>query len=121
MTNQTAIPANATPAVFFEKAPSTKLQAFYIFIHLLLNMSILIKSATILDSLSSFNGKKVDIFIKNGLLKIGDFGFSKTAKWYSHHRFQHYYSVFLYGLLTFNWAITTDFLQMKRYLQVAEL
>ena len=43
--------------------------------------------------------------------------FSKTAKWYSHHRFQHYYSVFLYGLLTFNWAITTDFLQMKRYLK----
>ncbi len=43
--------------------------------------------------------------------------FSKTAKWYSYHKFQHYYSVFLYGLLTFNWAITTDFLQMKRYLK----
>ena len=43
--------------------------------------------------------------------------FTKEAKWYSHHRFQHYYSVFLYGLLTFNWAITTDFLQMKRYLR----
>lgn len=43
--------------------------------------------------------------------------FSKEAKWYSFHKFQHYYSVFLYGLLTFNWAITTDFLQMKRYLK----
>lgn len=43
--------------------------------------------------------------------------FTKEAKWYNHHRFQHYYSIFLYGLLTFNWAITTDFLQMKRYLK----
>jgi hypothetical protein len=30
---------------------------------------------------------------------------------------QQYYSVFLYGLLTFNWAITTDFRQMKTYLK----
>ncbi len=43
--------------------------------------------------------------------------FTKEAKWYKHHKFQQYYSVFLYGLLTFNWAITTDFLQMKRYLK----
>jgi len=43
--------------------------------------------------------------------------FTKEAKWYKFHKFQHYYSVFLYGLLTFNWAITTDFLQMKRYLK----
>ncbi len=43
--------------------------------------------------------------------------FSKTADWKYFHKFQHYYSVFLYGLLTFNWAITTDFLQMKRYLK----
>ncbi|WP_374542590.1 fatty acid desaturase, partial [Flavobacterium sp.] len=43
--------------------------------------------------------------------------FSKTSKWYKHHKFQHYYSIFLYGLLTFNWAITTDFLQMNRYLK----
>lgn len=42
--------------------------------------------------------------------------FSKHAKWYKHHRFQHYYSIFLYGLLTLNWAITTDFQQMRRYL-----
>ncbi|MAU72385.1 MAG: acyl-CoA desaturase [Pseudozobellia sp.] len=43
--------------------------------------------------------------------------FSKHAKWHRHHKFQHYYSVFLYGLLTFNWAITTDFLQMYRYMK----
>jgi len=43
--------------------------------------------------------------------------FTKDAKWYSFHKFQHYYSIFLYGLLTFNWAITTDFKQMKSYLK----
>ncbi len=43
--------------------------------------------------------------------------FTKDAKWYSFHRFQHYYSVFLYGLLTFNWCLTTDFKQMKSYLK----
>jgi len=43
--------------------------------------------------------------------------FSKEAEWQKIHKFQHYYSVFLYGLLTFNWAITTDFRQMKRYLK----
>jgi linoleoyl-CoA desaturase len=43
--------------------------------------------------------------------------FTKDAKWYSFHRFQQYYSVFLYGLLTFNWAITTDFRQMRSYLK----
>ncbi len=41
--------------------------------------------------------------------------FSKHTKWEKYHKFQHYYSIFLYGLLTFNWAITTDFLQMYRY------
>ncbi|WP_372974082.1 fatty acid desaturase [Muriicola sp.] len=41
--------------------------------------------------------------------------FSKHAKWHRFHKFQHYYSVFLYGLLTFNWALTTDFMQMYRY------
>jgi len=42
--------------------------------------------------------------------------FTKDAKWYSFHKFQHYYSIFLYGLLTFNWSLTTDFKQMKTYL-----
>jgi linoleoyl-CoA desaturase len=41
--------------------------------------------------------------------------FSKHAKWHKFHKFQHYYSIFLYGLLTFNWAVTTDFIQMYRY------
>lgn len=43
--------------------------------------------------------------------------FSKHAPWKKHHRFQHYYSIFLYGLLTFNWAITTDFKQMYQYMK----
>ena len=42
--------------------------------------------------------------------------FSKHAKWSRFHKFQHYYSIFLYGLLTFNWAITTDFRQSRKYL-----
>jgi linoleoyl-CoA desaturase len=42
--------------------------------------------------------------------------FTKEAKWHSFHRFQQYYSVFLYGLLTFQ-LITTDFRQMKTYLK----
>ena len=43
--------------------------------------------------------------------------FSKHAEWKSYHKFQHIYSIFLYGLLTINWAITNDFLQMKRYMK----
>ena len=42
--------------------------------------------------------------------------FTKEAKWESFHAFQQYYSIVLYGLLTFNWCFTTDFSQMKRYL-----
>jgi len=43
--------------------------------------------------------------------------FTQEAEWHRFHRFQHYYSVFLYGLLTFNWALTTDFKQMRSYLK----
>lgn len=43
--------------------------------------------------------------------------FSKHAKWHKFHKFQQYYGIFLYGLLTFNWALTTDFFQTKRYLK----
>ncbi|MFZ3274835.1 MAG: acyl-CoA desaturase [Lutibacter sp.] len=43
--------------------------------------------------------------------------FSKNAKWLRVHKFQKYYSIFLYGLLTINWAITTDFIQMHKYLK----
>ena len=43
--------------------------------------------------------------------------FSKHSQWLGVHKFQKYYSVFLYGLLTINWAITTDIKQMNRYLK----
>ncbi|MFD1293233.1 fatty acid desaturase family protein [Lutibacter holmesii] len=43
--------------------------------------------------------------------------FSKHAKWIPIHQFQKFYSIFLYGLLTINWAITTDFKQTSRYLK----
>jgi len=43
--------------------------------------------------------------------------FSKHSKWLPIHKFQKYYSIFIYGLLTINWAITTDVKQMKRYLK----
>lgn len=43
--------------------------------------------------------------------------FTQEATWHRFHKFQHYYSVFLYGLLTFNWALTTDFKQMRSYLK----
>jgi linoleoyl-CoA desaturase len=42
--------------------------------------------------------------------------FSKHSKWKKIHRFQQYYSIFLYGLLTLNWVLTSDFKQTKRYL-----
>ena len=44
--------------------------------------------------------------------------FSKHSKWFNIHKFQKYYSFFLYGLLTINWAITTDFKQMNNYLKL---
>ncbi len=43
--------------------------------------------------------------------------FSKHAKWRRFHRYQQYYSFFLYGFLTLNWAITVDFKQTYRYLK----
>ncbi|WP_440120136.1 fatty acid desaturase family protein [Tenacibaculum sp. Ill] len=43
--------------------------------------------------------------------------FSKHTQWLWIHKFQKYYSIFLYGLLTINWAITTDFKQMHSYLK----
>lgn len=43
--------------------------------------------------------------------------FTPQTPWRRFHRFQHYYSIFLYGLLTLNWAITTDFIQMRNYLK----
>jgi linoleoyl-CoA desaturase len=43
--------------------------------------------------------------------------FSKHTKWMKIHKYQKYYSFFLYGLLTMNWAITTDFKQSYHYLK----
>lgn len=43
--------------------------------------------------------------------------FNKNTKWLKIHQFQKYYSFLLYGLLTINWAITTDFRQMRKYLK----
>lgn len=43
--------------------------------------------------------------------------FAKEAKWLNFQKLQHYYSIFLYGLLTINWAITTDFKQMRSYMK----
>lgn len=43
--------------------------------------------------------------------------FSKHAKWLKIHKFQKYYAFLLYGLLTVNWAITTDFKQTYMYLK----
>jgi linoleoyl-CoA desaturase len=40
----------------------------------------------------------------------------KKCKMAFFHRFQQYYSVFI-RFITFNWAITTDFKQMKTYLK----
>ena len=43
--------------------------------------------------------------------------FSEHSKQLKVHRFQKYYSLFLYGLLSLNWAITTDFKQTRNYLK----
>jgi len=43
--------------------------------------------------------------------------FSKNADWHKMHKYQQYYSIFLYGLMTINWAITTDFKQLYKYLK----
>ncbi|MFC2127164.1 fatty acid desaturase family protein [Bacteroidota bacterium] len=43
--------------------------------------------------------------------------FSKHSEWLKIHKLQRYYSIFVYGLLTINWAITTDFKQTARYLK----
>jgi len=43
--------------------------------------------------------------------------FSEHSEWKFFHKFQHLYSVLLYGLLTINWVTTTDFKQTSRYLR----
>ena len=41
--------------------------------------------------------------------------FSMKSKWLKVHRFQIFYAPFLYGLLTINWALTTDIKQLINY------
>lgn len=43
--------------------------------------------------------------------------FSKHFKWFKVYKFQKYYSILLYGMLTINWAIFGDFKQMHSYLK----
>ena len=43
--------------------------------------------------------------------------FSPQSKWLKIHQYQKYYAFFIYGLLTINWAITTDFKQSYKYLK----
>lgn len=43
--------------------------------------------------------------------------FTKHEKWRWIYRLQQIYSVFLYGLLTINWALVVDFKQMRNYLK----
>lgn len=42
--------------------------------------------------------------------------FNEHADWHWFHKFQHIYFIFLYGLLTFNWALVSDYKQTKDYL-----
>lgn len=43
--------------------------------------------------------------------------FTKYAEWNKFHKFQQYYAILIYGLLTINWCLTTDFKQMRDYLK----
>lgn len=43
--------------------------------------------------------------------------FTKHSEWKWYHKFQQYYSIILYGLMTLNWVLTTDFKQTHRYLK----
>lgn len=47
----------------------------------------------------------------DGLIRL-----HKHDKWKRFHKFQHYYSIFLYGLLTLNWAIRKDYRQLREYM-----
>lgn len=42
--------------------------------------------------------------------------FNKHADWRWFHKYQHLYFIVLYGLMTFNWALVSDYKQTKKYL-----
>lgn len=48
----------------------------------------------------------------DGLIRL-----NKHDKWRRFHKFQHFYSILLYGLLTINWAIRKDYRQMSDYIR----
>ncbi|MEY3051508.1 MAG: hypothetical protein RLY31_1293 [Bacteroidota bacterium] len=47
----------------------------------------------------------------DGLIRL-----HRQSDWRKFHRFQHFYGVLLYGLLTINWAIRKDYRQMREYI-----
>ncbi len=47
-----------------------------------------------------------------GLLRL-----SRHQPWRPHHRYQSWFAVLVYGLLTLNWALRKDFRQMRDYLR----
>jgi linoleoyl-CoA desaturase len=48
----------------------------------------------------------------DGVLRL-----SKHAEWKRFHKYQHIFSVLVYGLLTLNWAIRKDYRQLRGYLR----
>jgi len=42
---------------------------------------------------------------------------SKHAEWKRFHKYQHIFGIFLYGLMTINWAIRKDYFQLRDYLR----
>lgn len=48
----------------------------------------------------------------DGLIRL-----NQQEPWRRFHKFQHYYSIFLYGLLTINWVIRKDYRQMSEYIK----
>ena len=48
-------------------------------------------------------------------IDVGIMRFSPNQKWKWFYRFQAYYAVVLYALMTLHWALTKDFIQLKRY------
>ena len=57
------------------------------------------------------NISSMDEDLDSGVL----FRFSPEQKLKKHHRFQHIYAWFLYGLMTVQWSMDKDFLQLIRY------
>lgn len=46
---------------------------------------------------------------------VGFLRFSPHKKRYFVHKFQHYYALFFYGMMTLAWITTKDFMQIQRY------